>query len=124
MTDLPFPPPDPAAPDKHGTSSDLQEGKGAPAPDDDLARVTAWMRGRVQGVGFRWWTRSRALELGLVGWARNLDDGRVEVLAQGSRDACEALLAALSGAGTPGNVTGVTQRWSDPRGGVSGFVER
>jgi acylphosphatase len=78
----------------------------------------------VQGVGFRWWTRARALELGLAGWARNLEDGRVEVIAQGPRAACEALLAALRSGRTPGNVTGVTERWSDPRDGVTGFVER
>ncbi|HOV02726.1 MAG TPA: acylphosphatase, partial [Dermatophilaceae bacterium] len=48
-------------------------------PDE---RVTVFVRGHVQGVGFRWWARARALELGLVGYARNLDDGRVEVLAQ------------------------------------------
>lgn len=82
------------------------------------------MRGRVQGVGFRWWTRSRALELRLVGWARNLDDGRVEVLAQGSREACEALLEALRSGRTPGNVTGVTERWAEPRDGLTGFAER
>ena len=55
---------------------------------DEQARVTAWVRGRVQGVGFRWWTRARARELGLDGTARNLDDGRVEVVAEGPRAAC------------------------------------
>jgi len=88
------------------------------------ARLTAWVSGRVQGVGFRWWTRSRALELGLAGKASNLDDGRVEVVAEGPREACEALLAHLRGGRTPGRVTGVTERWSAPRGGLSGFVER
>jgi acylphosphatase len=77
----------------------------------------------VQGVGFRWWTRVRALELGLSGWARNLEDGRVEVVAQGPRAAVEALLVALRSGRTPGRVTGVTERWSDPRNGISGFVE-
>ena len=72
----------------------------------ELARVTAWVRGRVQGVGFRWWTRARALELGLAGWARNLEDGRVEVVAQGSKAACEALLGALRG----GRDTGKSDR--------------
>jgi acylphosphatase len=88
------------------------------------ARLTIWVRGRVQGVGFRWWTRCRARELGLVGWARNLEDGRVEVLAQGSREACEALLAKLSSSETPGRVDGVTHRWSHAQAGIEGFIER
>jgi len=48
-------------------------------------RMTAHVRGHVQGVGFRWWTRSRALELGLAGYAKNLADGRVEVVAEGPK---------------------------------------
>jgi acylphosphatase len=128
MAELPFPPHDPAAPVQHGTPQTEGDGAGQDkvpaASGTESARVTAWVRGRVQGVGFRWWTRARALELGLAGWARNLDDGRVEVIAQGSRAACEALLAALRSGRTPGNVTGVTERWSEPRDAVTGFVER
>src|ERR1019366_10690502 len=55
-----------------------------------MERVTIFVRGRVQGVGFRWWTRARALELGLAGFARNMDDGRVEICAQGPVEAVEA----------------------------------
>jgi acylphosphatase len=88
------------------------------------ARLTAWVSGRVQGVGFRWWTRSQALRLGLAGSARNTSDGRVEVVAEGDREACEELLAALRGPGSPGRVTGVVERWSDPLGVPAGFVER
>jgi acylphosphatase len=93
-----------------------------PAPGEPV-RLTAWVRGRVQGVGFRWWTRSRALELGLTGRAANLDDGRVEVVAEGPRDACERLLNLLRGPHPPGHVDTVTERWGAPRGGMSGFVE-
>lgn len=50
-----------------------------------------FISGRVQGVFFRASTRDRALALGLTGYARNLPDGRVEVLACGSRDAIDAL---------------------------------
>ncbi|MGH8891528.1 MAG: acylphosphatase [Acidothermaceae bacterium] len=93
-------------------------------------RLTAWVRGRVQGVGFRWWVRARALELGLIGSASNLDDGRVEVIAEGDRAICERLLELLAGpsaASRPGAVTGVVERWSRPdatRPSPSGFVER
>ncbi len=89
----------------------------------ETVRLTAWVTGRVQGVGFRWWTRARALELGLTGWAANLYDGRVEVVAEGDRAACEALLSALRSRATPGHVTLVVERWSDARG-ETGFVER
>ncbi|MEV4091985.1 acylphosphatase [Streptosporangium saharense] len=87
-------------------------------------RLTAWVRGRVQGVGFRWWTRARALELGLSGWARNTEDGRVEVVAEGGRAACEGLLSLLRAGATPGRVDTVVERWSDARGNLAGFVER
>jgi acylphosphatase len=91
--------------------------------DDGPVRLIAWVSGRVQGVGFRWWTRSRALELGLVGSARNLPDGRVAVVAEGPRAACVRLLEALRRTGTPGRVDDVTEQWAEPHGGLSGFVE-
>jgi acylphosphatase len=86
-------------------------------------RLTAFVKGRVQGVGFRWWTRARALELSLSGSATNLPDGRVEVVAEGPREACEQLLALLRGGSSPGRVEVVAERWGDPRG-EAGFVER
>ncbi|MBU3686514.1 MAG: acylphosphatase [Mycobacterium sp.] len=77
-------------------------------------RLTAWVHGHVQGVGFRWWTRSRALELGLEGYAANQPDGRVLVVAQGPRDACEQLLGLLRGGSTPGSVDTVVADFSPP----------
>jgi acylphosphatase len=91
---------------------------------DDQARLTAWVEGRVQGVGFRWWVRARALERGLVGWAENLEDGRVRVIAEGPSAACGELLALLEGPETPGRVVRVTHRWDEPHGGLSNFAER
>jgi acylphosphatase len=94
----------------------------------DGLRVTAWLSGRVQGVGMRWWVRSRALELGLTGHAANLTDGRVEIVAEGPAQACTVLLDLLqeepSAHGRPGHVSSVTHRTSTPRGEASGFVER
>lgn len=59
--------------------------------------------GHVQGVGFRWWTRSQAQRLGLAGRVRNCDDGSVEVQLQGAEAALEQmrrlLLQGPNGAG-------------------------
>jgi acylphosphatase len=92
-------------------------------PEPDV-RLTAWVHGRVQGVGFRWWTRCRALELGLTGYAANQADGRVLVIAQGPRDAGEKLLQLLEGGATPGRVDNVVADWSPPPEQIRGFSER
>ncbi len=95
------------------------------AGSDETARLTVWVRGRVQGVGMRWSIRARALELGLTGWARNTDDGRVEVVAEGSRAGLDSLLTALeSRTGFPGRIDGVTSRWSTAKGDTRGFTQR
>ncbi|KRV50987.1 acylphosphatase [Wenjunlia vitaminophila] len=90
----------------------------------DNVRLTAWVRGQVQGVGFRWWTRSRALEIGLLGYASNLADGRVEVVAEGPRQDCERLLEHLRAGDPPGRVEGVTDLWGEARDSYEGFVVR
>jgi acylphosphatase len=96
-------------------------------PEPDV-RLTAWVHGSVQGVGFRWWTRARALELGLTGYAANQADGRVLVVAQGPRAAGEKLLQLLEGGAAwpprPGRVDKVVADWSEPAERFAGFVER
>ncbi len=87
-------------------------------------RLTAWVHGQVQGVGFRYWARSRALELGLAGYAANQRDGRVLVVAQGARDDCQTLLDLLQGGHTPGDVDNVVVDWSEPPEDITGFSER
>lgn len=55
-------------------------------------RMTARIRGRVQGVGFRWWVRQRAEALGLTGWVMNADDERaVELVAEGEASRLDEL---------------------------------
>ncbi|MCV7384067.1 acylphosphatase [Mycolicibacter longobardus] len=87
-------------------------------------RLTAWVHGHVQGVGFRWWTRSRALELGLTGYAANRPDGRVQVVAQGPRRDCQRLLDLLQGGTTPGRVDTVVADWAAAGEPIDGFAER
>ncbi|MBV4367840.1 acylphosphatase [Erwinia sp. BNK-24-b] len=59
----------------------------------------AWVHGVVQGVGFRYTTQQEARARGLKGYARNLDDGSVEVLACGEEQEVEALIAWLKAGG-------------------------
>lgn len=94
---------------------------------DPTTRMTAFVHGQVQGVGFRWWVRSRALELGLTGHATNLKNGRVQVVAEGPERDVDKLLSLLreqpSTTKRPGTVELVVEQYADPRG-ESGFIER
>jgi len=92
-----------------------------------MEQVTIFVRGRVQGVGFRWWTRARALELGMNGFARNMADGRVEISAEGSVEAIERLRELIeeepSSTGRPGHVEACVMQKREARRVVSGFHE-
>lgn len=61
--------------------------------------IRVWVHGMVQGVGFRYSTQREAKELGVKGYAKNLDDGSVEVQACGEAEQVEALLAWLKAGG-------------------------
>lgn len=90
------------------TGADDPPSGGQPTAPRNEIRVRVSVRGRVQGVWFRGSTRDHAQRLGLVGWARNLHDGSVEVVAQGDPEAVEQLVAWCRH-GPPGaRVTGIT----------------
>lgn len=74
-----------------------------------MTRARVVVRGRVQGVGFRWAAVREALELGLTGWVRNRADGGVEALLEGPRDAVDRMVAWLSVGPRPARVSGVTR---------------
>lgn len=61
----------------------------------ELVRVHVFIDGRVQGVAYRFYAEKYARRLSLSGWVRNLDDGRVEVLAEGPAPEIEAFLDRL-----------------------------
>ena len=61
-----------------------------------MAEAAFRVTGRVQGVGFRWWTRAQAIRLGLDGTVRNADDGSVEVEARGPEPALAELERLLN----------------------------
>lgn len=86
-----------------------------------MPAVHLLIAGRVQGVGYRAWCHRVARELALVGWVRNLDDGRVEVFAQGERAALEELVARCSAGPTYAEVTDVARAERATRA-LSGFL--
>ncbi|EYR64006.1 thioredoxin reductase [Actinotalea ferrariae CF5-4] len=75
--------------------------------DPSQLTATVLVSGRVQGVGFRWWTRRRLEELALHGEAQNMADGTVEIRVSGAARDVDRLLTVLRGGGTPGRVTEV-----------------
>ncbi len=84
-------------------------------------RAHALVSGAVQGVGYRYFVRGLAGETGLSGVARNLPDGRVEVVLEGPEDAVEAALARLDGPEAPGRVRRI-DAVREPAQGVTGFT--
>ncbi len=79
------------------------------------------VRGRVQGVGFRWFVEREAHILGVAGWVRNNADGSVEVLAQGTRDQLSGLRSRLRQGPRAARVDGVEESESRPVSGLSSF---
>ena len=65
-------------------------------------RLEVTVRGHVQGVGFRYFVRRRASQIGITGWVANEPDGSVRCVAEGSNDELDELLAALR-SGPPGS---------------------
>jgi acylphosphatase len=75
--------------------------------DQEFVRLHAIVEGRVQGVGFRYFTQRQAVQLGLTGWVRNRWEGTVELTAEGPREEIEKLLQSIGRgpqAGTTRNV--------------------
>jgi acylphosphatase len=88
---------------------------------DTRRRVIA--HGHVQGVFFRDSTRQEAEARGVRGWARNADDGTVEVVLEGSVEAVEAMVAFVRGGPGHAQVERVDVS-EEPAEGLSGFVTR
>jgi acylphosphatase len=75
-------------------------------------RVTAYVRGRVQGVGYRFFARREASALGLRGYTRNHADGGVEVVAEGARRDLESFVDRLRRGPSAADVEAVEVTWS------------
>ncbi len=89
-------------------------------PEESHERLTLLVSGEVQGVGFRAFVRRHALDLGLAGYAENLGDGRVEVVAEGPRADLEALVVKLQNGPAHASVASLEQTWGAVTG-LEGF---
>ena len=86
-----------------------------------MAYLHAIVEGRVQGVGFRWFVRDAARNLGLTGHVRNLPGGDVEVVAAGDRKTLERLVGQLRRGPGFAYVTDVRCEWADEGPDFSDF---
>jgi acylphosphatase len=112
-------PSDGAASSRGAASSDAR------GPSDaDAVRLTARVFGVVQGVGFRYWTMGKAEELGLTGEVKNLADGSVALVAEGTQWKINELRTWLNSEHTPGRVERVEDSISAAEGNFRGFRAR
>ena len=88
------------------------------------ASVHLFIEGRVQGVFYRAFTRNLAARLGLDGWVRNLFDGRVEALFEGSRELIEQAIQECWKGPAGSSVRNIDVRWEEPSAKSKGFEIR
>ena len=79
------------------------------------------VRGRVQGVGFRWFVEREARMLGVAGWVRNNSDGAVEVFAQGTREQLSGLRSRLQQGPRAARVDQVEESEANPTKDLTTF---
>ncbi len=82
---------------------------------EELVCVHIFIEGRVQGVGFRYFTLESANLLGITGWCRNTYRDEVEVMAEGTRDALEKLIGRLSQGPGGSFVSNLRIEWLDAK---------
>ena len=87
-----------------------------------MERVTAFYSGRVQGVGFRATVRQVACGYEVTGTVRNLPDGRVELIAEGTRPELEDFLKGIEESGLSDLIAKKQVAWEAGQGGLRGFA--
>jgi acylphosphatase len=87
----------------------------------ERVRAHVTIAGRVQGVNFRASARERARSVGVEGWVRNLDDGRVEAVFEGPRAGVNRMVSWCYSGPSPARVDRVDVEWERPTGQDGGF---
>lgn len=86
-----------------------------------MKRAHIFIHGRVQGVGFRHFTKRNAQSLGLTGWVRNLSDGRVEAVFEGEEEDIKKMIKACRKGPPASQVSDVDVSWERTRGEFDHF---
>jgi acylphosphatase len=84
-------------------------------------RAHLLIKGRVQGVGYRWFVSDIATSFGLSGWTKNLSDGPVEAIFEGERSAIEAAIERCAEGPRSAIVSGIEVNWDENPEGLNGF---
>ena len=84
-------------------------------------RAHVFIKGRVQGVFYRDWTAQKARALGLVGWVKNLEDGRVEAVFEGPRQKVSEIIENCREGSVLAKVEHVDALWEAATGEFSSF---
>jgi acylphosphatase len=87
----------------------------------DFVRIHIVIKGRVQGVGFRFFAKEQAQKLGLTGWVRNTFDGNVEAIAEGSKNSIDIWISHLQTGPRSAFVTTIKKDWLEAKGMFKSF---
>jgi acylphosphatase len=86
-----------------------------------MKRAHVFYSGHVQGIGFRYTSKDIAMRLGLKGWVKNLEDGRVEIIAEGKEKDINGFLDNISKSQLARYIKNTELSWDSPTGEFNGF---
>lgn len=95
-----------------------------PSSPQQAIRAHVFIAGRVQGVGYRYSTMDEATRLGVNGWVRNVPDGRVEAVFEGTRNTVESMICWCHNGPTAAIVQDVAVEYEEPEGLLGFKIER
>ena len=91
-------------------------------PTEELKRVHMWVKGRVQGVGFRAHVEYHALQIGVLGWVRNLGHDTVETVAEGTKEQIAQFIEMVKTGPRHSRVDEARVEYEPTTGHLSGFT--
>ena len=87
----------------------------------ESVRAHFYIKGLVQGVSYRAWTQNTAQKVGLTGWVRNLEDGRIEAIIEGDRDRARELIKLIKKGPKLAKVEHIDVCWEEATGEFDSF---